>query len=1477
MPENTVQIVINAKDQASQVFRQVEKSTATFAQRTKKNLDMIKTSINQLSSTARWGFLGLSGAIAGATYAYVKQEKMEQKLRAALQANLKVVNKSIEPWKKFAAQLQRVTTYGDEANLEAMALLNTFQLTEKQIQKLMPRVQNLAAMYDMDLRQAALQVGRALTYGASALSRYGIVMTDAEKQAWELTTQQERVNLLLKILDKNTGPAAKALRNTLGGAILALKNEFGDLMEQIGEMFKPWLMKQINTLIDLFREWKESIAALTPEQRRAIVQMTLMGGAVLALIGSLSLFGKVAGLVVASGSLMAGVFGLLLNPVALLAVGVAALAALWILKWDDIKKWTQDTFKAIAEKLDWEGFKNKVAAVWEKTKGLIDVIGKVSIAGYEWAKDKIADIGAWLKEHIWDIFNKTLYLIGFVGGIAFQGYKWLEDKIAPLGRWIKENALKIWDRTQELTGFIGGVFISGYKWIESKMINFAGWLKENLPAFISKMVEIGGVVGGVFIRAYQWIKEKMVSLIEWLPKNLPELKEKFIELGGIVGGLFIKAFVWIKEKMLDLAKWLPKNLPELKEKFIEIGGIIGGVFIRGYQWLKEKMLSFASWVVHNIPDILTKVVEVGGIIGGVFISGYKWIKEKILSFASWVKDNLPKFAEKVVEIGSVIGGVFISGYRWLKEKMLSFMSWVSDHAKDILPKIVEIGSIVGQVFISGWEFVKEKIVNIKDFLKNWWETSGKKDLEGFSLKIDKLMAQVGNFIINLPQPPAWSLKVGKEVFKWSAAAMVIGRILRSLMLTRVTKRFGKLTIKVGVTIAFTIGAAVLVTDAINAILKAYKPEEVKKAIDKFQKEHPILTKVFLKFQPFIDLLPLVSIVNLKLEELGKYKWALPLAIGITPFLPADAKKKIDEFLANIYREIVNALDKLKKAGLDLWQILISFFTGGPGAALKKIQDVITKIKEPIQEGFKVGISWQLFPKADEQTRDVIENIDKVKQKVAELGIKPAEGIEKLTIALMASESSFDKNAEATDRLGRKYQGLGQLGQEALEVVRKLGYTVTNVNDPLQNTTATMIYLNYLLKENKNNVTEALLKYKGWGDELRSVGGDFSKFFEKFPDAKKQLQIVLRYLAKFGFDAKELAARIGEETGHAFYYGASPGGIIPTMIEGQKEANKVMERNLSGMIKDLSNLSIQAKKLLEPIFGFLKIVIEKLIAAIRKVSPETADALQGLINAVDKFFNDWKVLTETPSPLSSISEGLKNATEKARPLSDAMLSLRRTISYTVDQGTIWQRIWSKVLTSVSQSWQYIFNLISEGWDKIMGGMDRVTSAWSSTINKWIEGGMKFSDFLVNMFNDIRNTFLSLVSEMAAKWLFNMTFGGMAPGAAWAAAIGLAGGAVLPGGFEPIKGFQEGAIVKRPTLGIIGEGPYPEAVLPLKGGKIPVDVRSPSVTVTQHVHISAIDAKSVAEFVREHSDIFAAPVYDAIKKNSPLRGAIRQYAR
>ena len=174
--------------------------------------------------------------------AAIKQETALAKLASSFAAVGGITEKAQSELVKYAEALQKVTTYGDDEIINAMAMLGTFALTGKQVKQLTDVVLDMsAATQDItgaqqSLQQVAIAVGKAVTGQAGILSRYGVTLTDAERKSLQLAKGQEKVDLVVQILKNNYEGTAKAIGQTFGGALAQAKNAAGDFAESLGNL-----------------------------------------------------------------------------------------------------------------------------------------------------------------------------------------------------------------------------------------------------------------------------------------------------------------------------------------------------------------------------------------------------------------------------------------------------------------------------------------------------------------------------------------------------------------------------------------------------------------------------------------------------------------------------------------------------------------------------------------------------------------------------------------------------------------------------------------------------------------------------------------------------------------------------------------------------------------------------------------------------------------------------------------------------------------------------------------------------------------------------------------------------------------------------------------------------------------------------------------------------------------------------------------
>lgn len=183
--------------------------------------------------------LAIGAAFRAVTNATKEQEAAIAQLEQTLKSTGRYTPELSSKLQGYAAELQKITTYGDETTIAMQALLLTFtKIGGDEFNRAQKVTLDVATALKTDLKSAALQVGKALNdpvLGMTALSRSGIQFSEAQKEAVKQLIATGDVagaqKIVLKELETQFGGSAEAARNTLGGALSALKNAFGDLLE----------------------------------------------------------------------------------------------------------------------------------------------------------------------------------------------------------------------------------------------------------------------------------------------------------------------------------------------------------------------------------------------------------------------------------------------------------------------------------------------------------------------------------------------------------------------------------------------------------------------------------------------------------------------------------------------------------------------------------------------------------------------------------------------------------------------------------------------------------------------------------------------------------------------------------------------------------------------------------------------------------------------------------------------------------------------------------------------------------------------------------------------------------------------------------------------------------------------------------------------------------------------------------------------
>src|SRR3990167_9378371 len=267
MAERTIQIIINAKDNAGSTLGRLEGALG--------GLGKIAGGVLKVGALAAGVALG--GLAAGLTFA-VKEAMEAQEVQAKLASVLKstggVAGVTAEMANNLADSLSGVTRFSDEAILTGENMLLTFTNIGKDVFPDATKVMlDMSTALGQDLQSSAVQLGKALQdpiLGVTALRRVGVNFTEEQQEmiksmveAGDLMGAQ---TFILKELQTEFGGSAEAAGQTFAGQLDILRNSLSNVAESIGMTLLPigqeLLEKFILPMLPTIKELGEKFANL---------------------------------------------------------------------------------------------------------------------------------------------------------------------------------------------------------------------------------------------------------------------------------------------------------------------------------------------------------------------------------------------------------------------------------------------------------------------------------------------------------------------------------------------------------------------------------------------------------------------------------------------------------------------------------------------------------------------------------------------------------------------------------------------------------------------------------------------------------------------------------------------------------------------------------------------------------------------------------------------------------------------------------------------------------------------------------------------------------------------------------------------------------------------------------------------------------------------------------------------------------------
>jgi hypothetical protein len=272
---------------------------------------------------AAFAAVGITASLHEVLQATMEAERESMLLAAAVKATGMAAGFTTEQLKAQQMELQRTTGVGDEAISSMQRTLMGFRNVHGEVFRQASQLAlDFAAATGGDATEAARKFGMALNDPVNGLGRLkmaGVAVTDELKaQVEKLVESGDLVGaqtLLINELRKSYGGAAVAARDTLGGALNALKENFGNLfLEQqaAGDTLRNFVELVNSSLPTIAATFNAVFSSIKAAIEGVVTQLFYMGEGLFKLVsldlkGAMDSFGQVPSVMaVANESIKAG-------------------------------------------------------------------------------------------------------------------------------------------------------------------------------------------------------------------------------------------------------------------------------------------------------------------------------------------------------------------------------------------------------------------------------------------------------------------------------------------------------------------------------------------------------------------------------------------------------------------------------------------------------------------------------------------------------------------------------------------------------------------------------------------------------------------------------------------------------------------------------------------------------------------------------------------------------------------------------------------------------------------------------------------------------------------------------------------------------------------------------------------------------------------------------------------------------------------
>ena len=287
----TINMVFNGVDNVSQIVsninQQMQNAERSAGNLTNKLLGV--SSALQIFSFAKNKVDMLAGSVAGLVGEYQHQLEMETRLATVMQARFGASGSTISAMKDVLKEQELATGYSYEMLTNGAQELATYITDAKTLKGLMPVLANMAKQGGVNSEQGmmsyATMLGKVMGGDMGGMSKRGYIFTDAEKQAFKLMNEEQKLAFITKTVNESIGQQAGMLNALNAQSVQSISVQLANMRKELGGALKP--LQDFYQLITM--RWKlafyeDVLKALQFIQKHINSVVIALGGLAIAIV-----------------------------------------------------------------------------------------------------------------------------------------------------------------------------------------------------------------------------------------------------------------------------------------------------------------------------------------------------------------------------------------------------------------------------------------------------------------------------------------------------------------------------------------------------------------------------------------------------------------------------------------------------------------------------------------------------------------------------------------------------------------------------------------------------------------------------------------------------------------------------------------------------------------------------------------------------------------------------------------------------------------------------------------------------------------------------------------------------------------------------------------------------------------------------------------------------------------------------------------